>query len=1383
MSLINSIGAYFNKFLGGWTFGTQTDQLTVKNSAEIVGTTGTIYEHTFQNKDGIVAHLDDITISLPTDTTGSILFLNSSNDIDSDGTYFNWDKVNKRLNLKGNSDTVGNIFVAQNLSSNEIFRLQNDRDIVIGGGSASTDTQVTINPYRAAGTSNYVLQVNADANNYMRFINSTGSTDGGLKISRGQISIANRAFAVGSGATNALAITSNGSIAINASSGGALAHIEIGSQGLINSNVAGSNGLYFVTAGTNRGFVFEHLGTGSNNTTQAVFQIRKTFTEASVSSYTERLLNLNGTYDLTNGTKNLIGIDYDMTITALSGAHYGLLIRPNTLNGIGLGASLPTATLHVKGNSGFIYENSDSTRYIRFKPTTDGTEPLDIRTNSTGASVQTLIRNASGNVNLKLASSVGAGYYLSLGSNLSTSVFGYVTEVGLRNFNGLKVQGLHNVLEGDSWGRESGITLMPLGNLTTDSDTAIQSGVAIMTDFTNASIVRPYSFFYFHRNTVIALTSSSVTRQVSAININYQINQTAGSTIFAGIDYNPTVTSITGEHYGLVIRPSGTLNGIGHTTNLPTATWHVKGNSDSVGTIFRAENLSNTNYMTLGNASGLTLKGNSGDVSEDILFQILNGSSNESLYQIRAGEGGTRSYTVTQVFKKSTSISGGDTTMGISNAGGVAIFNFETNGYFRLRQNSAGYPLQLQGPSFTGNMDFFGGRQGVVIGGSILNATTGIGTYVALQITNTINQTGGTGTFTAIEYNPTLTAITGSHYGLLIRPSTLNGFGLGANMPTATMHIKGNSDSVGNMFVAENLSNTASLTIANNGVTTFSFGSGGKVFINAPVEAGDTLLEIRRSVSSSGGFIFRSDNSLTQVLNTTNGSFNIGTVDNSNINLGMGSGVFTISTNPSMSAINTGQRMMLGTLASSSLSRWLNIGYNNTFGQILQSVQNGSTPTSDSLNLNPYGGSVTINAATSGQHANVNLADGNTAFRVYRGSSAASGITMSQTTGGAGVFSIAHGDSTNTSGNANIAIRQGNTAYFYAGTPGQPTRNAFYGSGYGTITDFNTLLGHDGNRGIAFSNSNNTSDPAIIQGLHTSTARTLSLQYYGSNVGIGAIQPTAKLHIRGESDSVGSSFIVQNLSNTTSLNFNNSGNLELRANPGQNFNNLFTIYNGADLSLAYMARDGATGYQPVLRFSSSPVLGTVRNVDIGFIDGGGTPLLHINAGSVVPIYYTSNGHSFFKSHTTGYVLFGNQVSGILIGGTLTPTGSGQTDYGYSGLNISPTINQTTTSGYHAAIDYNPTLTAITGQHFGFLIRPTTLNGIGLGGLGGTLTIKPTSALDIQHTNGYNQFRLRTQYTPTATADTNGAIGDICFDDDYVYYKGTTGWKRGALATF
>lgn len=57
------------------------------------------------------------------------------------------------------------------------------------------------------------------------------------------------------------------------------------------------------------------------------------------------------------------------------------------------------------------------------------------------------------------------------------------------------------------------------------------------------------------------------------------------------------------------------------------------------------------------------------------------------------------------------------------------------------------------------------------------------------------------------------------------------------------------------------------------------------------------------------------------------------------------------------------------------------------------------------------------------------------------------------------------------------------------------------------------------------------------------------------------------------------------------------------------------------------------------------------------------------------------------------------------------------------------------------------------------------------------TNTPSAKLDVNSSTGYNQLRLRTQYTPTGTSDTNGNVGDFAWDDDYLYVKTTVGWKR------
>lgn len=62
---------------------------------------------------------------------------------------------------------------------------------------------------------------------------------------------------------------------------------------------------------------------------------------------------------------------------------------------------------------------------------------------------------------------------------------------------------------------------------------------------------------------------------------------------------------------------------------------------------------------------------------------------------------------------------------------------------------------------------------------------------------------------------------------------------------------------------------------------------------------------------------------------------------------------------------------------------------------------------------------------------------------------------------------------------------------------------------------------------------------------------------------------------------------------------------------------------------------------------------------------------------------------------------------------------------------------------------------------------------------------PTAQFDIQNNagTGYNQLRLETSYTPSGTSDTNGNVGDIAWNANYLYIKTAGGWKRRALSTW
>jgi hypothetical protein len=81
------------------------------------------------------------------------------------------------------------------------------------------------------------------------------------------------------------------------------------------------------------------------------------------------------------------------------------------------------------------------------------------------------------------------------------------------------------------------------------------------------------------------------------------------------------------------------------------------------------------------------------------------------------------------------------------------------------------------------------------------------------------------------------------------------------------------------------------------------------------------------------------------------------------------------------------------------------------------------------------------------------------------------------------------------------------------------------------------------------------------------------------------------------------------------------------------------------------------------------------------------------------------------------------------------------------------------------------------------LMPGAAKGSGLSGNVGVGTTSPTAKMDVNGPTGFNQLRVRTSYTPTGTVDPNGNVGDIAWDDDYVYVKTNAGWKRTVLATW
>jgi hypothetical protein len=77
MNIINSIGSIFKKLINGWTFGTPSKTITIKENTviefDILGDIDAEYTYEFQQKSGTIAHLDDVPLN-PMTTLGDVIY-------------------------------------------------------------------------------------------------------------------------------------------------------------------------------------------------------------------------------------------------------------------------------------------------------------------------------------------------------------------------------------------------------------------------------------------------------------------------------------------------------------------------------------------------------------------------------------------------------------------------------------------------------------------------------------------------------------------------------------------------------------------------------------------------------------------------------------------------------------------------------------------------------------------------------------------------------------------------------------------------------------------------------------------------------------------------------------------------------------------------------------------------------------------------------------------------------------------------------------------------------------------------------------------------------------------------------------------------------------
>ena len=182
---------------------------------------------------------------------------------------------------------------------------------------------------------------------------------------------------------------------------------------------------------------------------------------------------------------------------------------------------------------------------------------------------------------------------------------------------------------------------------------------------------------------------------------------------------------------------------------------------------------------------------------------------------------------------------------------------------------------------------------------------------------------------------------------------------------------------------------------------------------------------------------------------------------------------------------------------------------------------------------------------------------------------------------------------------------------------------------------------------------------------------------------------------------------------------------------------------------------------------------------------------HASLTRIIDVYNTSYGKQLFNildDGSAGSIMLGDSAVNIdsytkNMGLGLTPNTARLRVYQNG---ISQDIIALNPSGGSGGVYVNATLTYQPYIYFQNSGSVTTVvissdgNSYLGGGNLGLNTQSPSSQLDISGATGYNQFRMRTSYTPSSSGDTNGNIGDVAWNNSYFYVKTNTGWGRSLL---
>jgi hypothetical protein len=246
-----------------------------------------------------------------------------------------------KIHIKGDNDSSGSAFKVQS-ATYEILNIYNNRQVVMGSGSAIASTDYTLRGFSSTGGGGYAFNIgNINGNNAIRIHNSDG-TNGGVEIYRQNLS-SNNALSIFGGTTRTLVFKSVGSFFFPYAN--PISDLTADTSGPVigYSNEASYPG-FSIIAPSRETVLFYTIGGLNNNGSK--LRMSGAMGTADPVPFAS-MLRIDPTYNWTSGAANIACLYYKPTITSLSGGvNYGV-IMDSGLSGFNMGGALPVANVHV----------------------------------------------------------------------------------------------------------------------------------------------------------------------------------------------------------------------------------------------------------------------------------------------------------------------------------------------------------------------------------------------------------------------------------------------------------------------------------------------------------------------------------------------------------------------------------------------------------------------------------------------------------------------------------------------------------------------------------------------------------------------------------------------------------------------------------------------------------------------------------------------------------------------------------------------------------------------------------------------------------------------------------------------------------------------------